>query len=704
MRNENSDNPEFGRAWEELGNLIDSRGFDVSGWLKGKSGEYSEETIEELRMRVKIRLMMRLGDEYDKWVEAEERKEKLRGNRKNLRFTFVAVAAAILVLVAVVVKGPQARAGLTEIGSFIERSKSIVDSVNGLEMQNRGRENTEVLREIVRLGQLWFANVDDDPEVEIIIAQHSVVLCTDYDGNELWHYNFSPADFEDDFIENNLRRTMEFLKNNAPKMDPDGHMGYAEFDGEVEGWFDRALGTLSYGMQLIDIMDYDGDAHPEILLNFRGAMFVMSHDGHRQDVTVGGIQRKHVILLDGTIFCNVSEIAEISEVNEGPELIIYKSTNWPYMTWDGLPLHEEDQPYIFGTRPGQEGIQAHPNHDRGLYIAAMDGTELCHINLPYHVSRLSTCDYDGDGQIEIILDTYTPGNDYVIQYGPESRQIAGSNFDWDTFLDQNGDPITVLQDTCGTSAEEAVPMSSTMLIFSMEDGIGRFENRIKMVETESRHTYFNSRCIEWNAGAEVISIQYTDAPDVGQDYWYSVWDYDREAKVPVRKYRFDGGYPEMRYYEGVFGLDLPGYHAITFGISPLGRIVAADSQFAEIDRYPLEMDEDEQLEESRSDVMVFDVEDIDGDGYQEILAGFGNLHAPWETRGMDLSSQVRILTTAPSYEHPDRILNPYHPEYGWDRYEVEGRITRAEFQQIDSDKIMDILIVSDFIYLLRLEK
>lgn len=693
MPEANEYNREFADAWDELASQLTEPGFSLEEYLGKLSERFAPETIKELRIAAGLADVFQLGVDYDRWRQVEDARESRKGRFLSGFNRLGWAAAAAVLIIGLFLGGPPPTDTITGKPGFgnIHLPFSLVTAVSAAieEFDIPGTEITisETGGRFTSMDPIRYDDLEGDGETEIIFARDGYVICLDHKGVGKWMFDI---DTQKDMLKENffdeLEKSRGFWQKNSDNFifNEDRRMKIAGMKDIDTAW----PVIFGYQAHIVGIVDFNRDGDKDVLVYFPGAIFVLDHaTGEPQDVVIDGEPRKFIKLLDGDYFTKPMAIENI-QGDDNYEFIIYRGTNCPASV-DGELLASRDRGrYVY------DGNQ--PFNNRGLYVASHEGKELWHLNLPYHCGHIEVGDLTGNGQIGIYLDTYLPNNGFEVRYKTRAdRETASRNFIWDNWPDD----IEELIDPLSWDAPADGKRESAIIIIGVEDGSGTIKHLSK-VDGDSKHFYTVGRFVDFGEYESLQVVQYNDV--LGEEpYWYRPWYFDGKEFEELEK--MENLYPEMRWQEGLFGFDTGDGPRLVFGLSPQGIIRIVDERYTKIRDYRVELEIGSQSVPWKCDAIVYDVEDIDNDGSPEILAGFGALHAPWGYRNADgyqnrdvpVMSVMKILTAD---------LQPYHPELGWDTFEVVGPVIQAGFEKLDSDDGMDIFVISDYVYFLKPEE
>jgi len=694
-------------AFEKVLKEIRDRGLsgaELDQYISNVKPDLDDESYRELLIALKLDGYAKLDREYDEWVGEAGAREASAISGWNIFFRYGWIAAAVLLVLNLLRPGMvPVMAGYSEITDSKEFTNALISEAESLGMDLRSAMEPNPLRRLKHVMEVKYCDIDEDDAIEVIIVNNGRMLVMNHDGTREWAFTLNPSHLEEDFINGGLKESVRFLHNNVDRFDPNDIYHAADYDVDSPGWLDAAWPQLLTSTNMVDILDFDHDGHLEILMSFRGALLVISHEGNLQNVIVDGVERKHIVLLDGDFFSDTKAIEDLDGDGEY-ELIVCKGCNDPLNSVDGAPVRIEGYPYIWGERPDRDDvIEPEPYNERGLFVADINGHELWHINLPYHVDRLSVCDFDNDGSIEIIPDTYTPNNFYRVIYDGEYENIAGNNFDWTTWPDD----IQVLEDWTGVWEDKpGIPPGSgkTMfLAFGMNEE-GGYLDHYEIVDTANRYTYVANRNFSDGDESTTVVFRYTDHPVEDEVYSYSLFDFNDSTGSLIPVITDSPGYPELRFNEGVYGLGGFLFTGFAIGISREGRLDIHDGRLGISDSYEISVGNGNLSVPWKSDVIVYDTGDLDGDGTVEILCGFGTLHAPWASSNVDsLMTVVKVFSVAGGIETGEPTLFPFKPEQNLDTIIAAGPVIDASFEDVDNQGPVDIVLVADYIYFLKPE-
>jgi hypothetical protein len=683
-------NSGFHEVWDTIHDRLREPGFDLNASLAEAAGYLSAASVRELRIAASLGDLFSLAADFDHWRLSEEaRIVKWRNFSSRLnRLGWVAAAAVLIVALLIGSPYPEDKpdkAGFRNVFAPFSLTTAVSAAVEKYGIPDVETRFTKTGERLTSINPMLYDDLEGDGKIEMLYSQGGYIICLDQSGLDRWVFNiddYKPI-LETTFFRE-LEMSRRFWQNNASNL---------YFDTEERRRLISGMDDIDAAWPLIfrpqvgiaGIVDFDRDGFKEVLVNFPGAIFVLGHeDGVPQDIQIDGENRMYIKLLDGDFFTSPQVIEDVNGDGDY-EFIIYRSTNWPVNIDGGLLAGRDSGPYIYDGQPF---------NSRGLYVASHKGEEIWHLNLPYHSNHVSVGDWDNDGHDEIVIDTYLPNNGYIVKYKTdEERALAGSAFNWSSFPDD----IEELVDPLPWDVPGDEPQESVLLIFGMNEDVGSIEH-LSRVKGDSKHFYTVGRFIDFNGYGRVEVLQFNDhktTPD--EPYWYLPWHYNgREFE---RLDKIEGLYPEMRWQDGLFGFDTGGGPRLVFGLSPKGIVKVVDEYYGDIAEYRFELQTGSWKVPWDCDAIVYDVADIDGDGSPEILAGFGALHAPWgyanatgyQNRDVPIVSFMKILT---------EDLKPFHPENGWDTFEVAGPVLQAGFEDLNNDNQVDIFIISDIVYFL----
>jgi hypothetical protein len=700
-------NAEFADAWDDLKPRLEERGFNLEAYLEEKAKVLSVETIERLRIAACLGRMLHMSAEYERWKQEEEakeyRQERLRASFR--RSGWVAVAAALIlfaVFLAPHTAPPQEKSFRRVFDSFAlmtavsaaERNLNLPASVSPAENFKR----------ITAGGNFKYGDVDSDGALDIVLADGGYVFCFGLDGQKKWEpFKLTQDCFDPEFLEK-LKISAQYLRNDSlhPNQPASyrAEWGWLPEDPSADPEFlNKAWNPLKNDIQITDICNFDDDPENEVLITLFGGVIVLDHNGQQKTLEIDGHPAKQIILLDGSIDDLPNEIYDID--GDGKlEFLVYRMSSFP-MTYDGKRL--------YGNLPNPWDLYVYNeeiDNARGIYVASHEGKESWHLNLPYHCRNINVGDWNGDGKPELTLDLYLPENGYVVDYSDEFKSKVALNFDWSTFpwssfprgftklMDWNMDPDI---------QPDPRTWSLAFIAMSMRDGQGRIEY-FQPINGSANFLFFCSRFLGEDAGSQLDCMEYyiewdKDLKNHTGNYWYVPWKYDSQQGRLVQLSKVEGGYPDLWDFTtgGLFGFDTPEGPRRVFGRSPLSEIVLTDENYGEVALYRFNPQKNDRLipwTRHSGDAVVFDVNDLDGDGSKEILAGFGCFN-PGGDLEQPLYSAIKILTAD---------LKPFHPELGWDTFVVQGPISEAKFKDLDGDHQMDILILADYAYFITPQK
>ena len=686
-------NREFTDAWDELASRLKAPSFDLDAYFEAASKELSPETIKELHIAVGLAGVFQLDVDYDRWRQAEDAKESRKGRFLSGFNRLGWAAAAAVLIIGLFLGGPpptdtvSGKPGFGNIHLSFSLTTAVSAAVAEHDIPATEINITDAGGRFTGLDPIKYDDLEDDGEMEIILAREGYVICLDHKGEGKWVFDI---DKQKDMLEENffdeLEKSRKFWRSKAGNFifSDTRRKQIAGMENIDDAW------PLIFGYQahVVGIVDFNFDGFKDVLVHFPGAIFVLDHaTGKPQDVVIDGKSRKFIKLLDGDFFTQPMAVENI-QGDENYEFIIYRGTNWPASEEGELLASRDRGSYIY------DGNQ--PFNNRGLYVASHEGKELWHLNLPYHCNHIEVGDLTGDGQIGIYLDTYLPNNGFEVRYKTKAdRETASRNFIWDNWPED----IEALIDPLPSDVPADGKRESSIIILGVDNGLGTIKH-LSTVEGDSDHFYTSGRFVDFGEYENLQVVQYNDV--LGDDpYWYRPWYFDGKEFEELEK--VENLYPEMRWQDGLFGFDTGDGPRLVFGLSPDGIIRMVDERYTKIRDYHVELKTGSQGVPWKCDAIVYDVEDIDNDGSPEILAGFGALHAPWGYRNADgyqnrdvpVMSVLKILTAD---------FQPYHPELGWDTFEVVGPVIQAGFEKLDSDDRMDIFVISDYVYFLKPEE
>jgi len=693
---------EFVQVWDELEPMLNQRGFDLDEYLSRKSTEYSPDTIRELRISASLIEIGRREAGLDDYFK---RKQRHTGRITVIRRTTLIAAAAAVILIAFLFsphKFPVKQEGQGIVRIISELTLADAVQAAGKEITAPGEINpfsdfkslvdpfSDPIIDDEQSSFKYFraADLDNDNRMDFIFAQDGHVVCLDLGGQVKWNYQLTEESFDPEFVP----KLLLTLKNkriqamHLPDANPDHPWALLPEEPSISD----AIPLLRRDFRIFTICDFDNDKFQEVLMWLYGAIFVLNHDGTLQSFTIDNRTAKNIILLDGSYEDLPWEVNDINGDGE-LEFIIYKMSGFP-LTIDGESLYRE-QPdgsiaYIYNGEP---------YNARGIYVASHTGKELWHLNLPYHCHRIEVADWDNDNHKEILIDTHSSLNGYVVKYTDEYRSIIGHNFDWESIPAEFVDGV----DDTGVA----------FIIVGMDNGIGQIEewheafdfylvsdpqNPDSLIRPD---LFYCSRFIQGPEGGRIDLIEYgrpIDEQTLEKGEWSWTPGYLKNGEVSSLG-TFYGGHPMLAQFQNgiIFPFETSNGPGRVLGLCGQRKVVITDDRYNEIDSFKLDFPT-ENIPDIDSDpvrdVAVLDIEDIDNDGSPEVLAVFTNI-GPAVDPPLKPRSVVKILT---------KDLQPFHPELGWDTFDVPGLVTSASFEYINDDEQLDIMIVSDYIYCLTL--
>jgi len=743
MTENNEHKDEFSKAWDEVKKLRENPDFDLQIFLADKKETLSPETITELKIAYELHGLLELDTEYESQIPVKQIREgrKIRLTVLYGRALSIAACAAILLIAFICVtylrqqqsqKGFEIIAGWESlIGMACEASQEfgIEDNCAGM---NEALEPITRWRAQFDIGNFKYDDIDNDGVMDIIFSKKGDVVCFDLNGNTKWHYKITLDDFDDVYktrlleslrdrvadtlnhkdIDANFREIFRKLIYDNMGVEKASEIYSRDITLESEGTsletrkiirplvFEKLsledawkIGTLYVSIN--KIIDYDNDGFKEVLVTAEGAMFVISHDGKRQDINIDGGIRKHITILDGTHFDIPTAIGDING-DGAPEIIVYKVPGFAINQRTGENLATDKS-----ISNENELVYVYKENDifnaRGIYVADSVGREIWHLNLPWHNKHTGICDWDNDGKNEIIIDTHTPRNGYVVRYTNEYRNYVGKNFDWNSL--PNG-----FQDDRRNFPPELQDNSVASLILGMENNKGRIEYFLSY-PNPSGYQFICSRCLQSGSKDTVDMIQYQMNYDKISETT-SEWEYEPRVQSDhdFKSLGEEDGFPNLYNYPdtGLFSFKVGSETRRVFGLCPFNKVVMTDDSYRVLKSYTWDPKDPQEIEfpdeykwsdrPDIQDVVVMDMGDLDGNGTMEFLVAFGELKPPYRTQKR---SVIKILTDD---------LKEFHPERGWSTFIVEGTAKEARFDAVNNDGNMDIIILSDFAYFITPRK
>lgn len=708
MPEQPDNNSEFHNAWDDLRPRLKEPGFNLDSYLAEKAKTLSPETVRELRIAERLRKMYILKAEYEKWKANSETERQNKAFWLNVKVLNTAASIIIVLLVVWYLTG------LSKTKApFQQPGKSILVASTG----------TAIIQTIFNLGQLYhldiasdaisnfkrineggnfkYGDLDGDGVVEFVFAQSGHVICFDLEGNEKWHFELAPDKLEPDYLDKLLEiakysRAYFSLYPGLPENSPARVWLGLPPDPTLEQSWD----TIKDNLKITKICDFESlnSGYKDVVLNLFGGVIVLDHKGNQKVFQIDGSPRRSITVLDGFRSDGPNEIADVN--GDGKlEFIVYRMS--------GFPISKDWKSLI----PSIYVYDGDVANSRGLYVASLDGKELWHLNMPYHCQRVEVCDWDNDNRNEILIDTHIPNNGYFVKYTPEYRAIVGYNFDWEHLP-----PDFPSEENDGCSA---------IVIAGMADGKGQIEYWHRVSQEDPYH-FACSRFVNPGPNGRVDSIEYAvkynGDKQPTSDCWYRPWisniPHARDF-TPLEK--VDGGYINLYNMPGacLFGFDTEEGSRRVFGVNPLREIKLTDDMYKVLASYVFHppatsglmseirsafRDITEQSGASSSvageslvwgpysnDASVFDVKDFNNDGSKEILVGFGNFPHAGPVLGSPSDSFVQVLSEK---------LQPFPAGNPWAPYPVKGPVHDARFEDVNNDGRMEIVVISDLVYIL----